>query len=182
MKLDSALLPGCVKVDGVYYPVHTDFAFWLRFYSIIKDGEEHPVGDFDFLYSDGAPEDRLKGFEKLKSFFSPENPLPRPGEPSPDIRYFDYIIDSDLIYAAFFEQYGIDLLQEGLHMHWHKFLALFNGLHGTKFNDIVSYRAFRKGEKASYENKMESLKKQWEITADTGLEMTEEEKEFFDSF
>jgi hypothetical protein len=182
MRLDSALLPESINVDGVFYPVRTDFKYWLRFHSLVKNGERHLLTDFDFLYGDEKPEDRQAGFDRLKEFFSPVNVLPRPAGTESTTKLYDFIIDSDLIYAAFFEQYGIDLLETNLH--WHKFLALFNALHDTKFNEIVSYRTFKKDSRTKYEDQMEKLRRMWEITpgAEIDSEMTEDEKKYFESF
>lgn len=52
-----------------------------------------------------------------------------------------YRFDSDfqLIYAAFLELYGIDLITVP-YLHWWKFRALFLGLHDCKFCDVIGYR------------------------------------------
>lgn len=52
--------------------------------------------------------------------------------------YYEY--DGDYIYAAFMQNYKIDLMETGLH--WHKFLALLKGLSGTMLNEIMGYRAY----------------------------------------
>lgn len=55
---------------------------------------------------------------------------------------FDFKQDSDLIYAAFMQAYGIDLHEEIGEMRWEKFLALFKGLpEETEFRQIVKLRA-----------------------------------------
>ena len=51
---------------------------------------------------------------------------------------YDFTIDSDLIYAAFQQQYGIDL--STVKMHWFKFAALFQGLKDTQLNELMYYR------------------------------------------
>ena len=54
---------------------------------------------------------------------------------------FDYVQDSELIYAAFYQAYGIDLIEEQGKMHWWKFSSLLNGLPSdTRFSEIVSIR------------------------------------------
>lgn len=55
-------------------------------------------------------------------------------------RILDYEIDGEYIYAAFLQQYGIDLNEEKLH--WHKFKALFKGLNkDCKISEIMRIRA-----------------------------------------
>ena len=41
-------------------------------------------------------------------------------------KLFDFAADSELIFASFLAEYGIDLTQE--HMHWFKFMALLKSL------------------------------------------------------
>lgn len=52
-----------------------------------------------------------------------------------------YRFDADfqLIYAAFLELYGIDLISIP-YLHWWKFRSLFLGLHDCKFCEVVGYR------------------------------------------
>lgn len=55
---------------------------------------------------------------------------------------YDYDFDSERIYAAFWQQYGIDLDRTSLH--WWKFRALFLGLgEQTKFMQVVGYRTIK---------------------------------------
>ena len=80
----------------------------------------------------------------------------------------DYVIDSQLIFAAFWEQYGIDLTatdENGhfLQMHWHKFLALLAGLHGTKLNDVMGWRCWKGDTKTDYGKAMQNLRNAWAL-------------------
>ena len=57
-----------------------------------------------------------------------------------DKQIFSYEHDADYIYAAFVQQYGIDLTE--CKLHWWKFKALFAGLTGsTKIREIMEIRA-----------------------------------------
>ena len=59
----------------------------------------------------------------------------------PTERCFDFIQDSDLIYAAFLQAYGIDLYKEQGKLHWLKFKALMDGLPSdTKLAEVISIR------------------------------------------
>lgn len=54
--------------------------------------------------------------------------------------YFDFAYDAELIYAAFLQQYHIDLCKTD--MHWWKFRALLAGLSDeTHFVKVVQYRS-----------------------------------------
>jgi hypothetical protein len=54
---------------------------------------------------------------------------------------FDFVQDSPLIYAAFYQAYGLDLIEQQGKLHWWKFQSLLNGLpSNTRFSEIVSIR------------------------------------------
>lgn len=83
-------------------------------------------------------------------------------------KILDYEIDADLIYAAFYEQYGIDLLATDSHghvvqIHWHIFLALLSGLHNTKLNEVMNCRCWTGDTKTEYGKQMQKLRNAWEL-------------------
>lgn len=57
-------------------------------------------------------------------------------------RTVDFELDGEYIYAAFLQDYGIDLIEYQGKLHWRKFLALFQGLSDdTKIKQIMHIRA-----------------------------------------
>ncbi|MGJ9460283.1 Gp15 family bacteriophage protein [Oceanobacillus sp. CF4.6] len=65
------------------------------------------------------------------------------GQPTkpPDEKAYDFKVDAERIYASFFMDYGMDLIEQQGKLHWKKFLALLNGLsEGTSFMKVVHYR------------------------------------------
>lgn len=76
--------------------------------------------------------------EALLDFYNCNKTYPKPKKPSNKIGFlFDY--DMDLIYAAFVQQYNIDILNTD--MHWWKFKSLLDALtNQTKFMQVVGYR------------------------------------------
>ena len=63
-------------------------------------------------------------------------------EEGPAERIFSYEEDGDYIYAAFLEQYGIDLTK--IDLHWWQFMALFKSLNPeTLFLKIMGYRTMK---------------------------------------
>lgn len=57
-------------------------------------------------------------------------------------RTVDFELDGEYIYAAFLQDYGIDLIEYQGRLHWKKFLALFQGLSDdTKIKQIMHIRA-----------------------------------------
>lgn len=160
--LKKAVLPEAVTVDGRLFRVHTSFKYWLRFLELIEN-KNTPPADFDFMYKSNKPRSRLKGVMSLIQFCNPPQVLPRAEGGTPGERVTDYTLDSDFIFAAFMELYGIDLIESD--MHWHKFLALFKGLHGVKLNEIIGYRLYENtsGKRDSYTRQMEKLRRVWEL-------------------
>lgn len=77
----------------------------------------------------------LKGILNFYKCNKPDKPEKKPNKKVGFL--FDY--DMDLIFAAFMQQYGINLLRTN--MHWWEFKALLNGLNDdTKFVQVVGYR------------------------------------------
>ena len=175
LDLTKKVLPSAVNVGGEYFPVKTDFRTWLRFIQILNQ-KDSVLEDLDWIYTEKLPDDKKSGFEALVSFAYPERILPRSdGTKSESV--FDYTIDSDLIYAAFREQYGIDLLTQD--MHWHVFSALFSGLHGTKLNEIMGFRSYDENDHSKYEENMKKLRDAWTLA---GLENLADEQKAEEEF
>ena len=70
LDLAKANAPEAVTVEGVFYPIKTDFRFWLMF-SRLLTSQESCFADFDFLYQNQwqIPKDRKAGFDALLDFF-----------------------------------------------------------------------------------------------------------------
>jgi hypothetical protein len=167
--LSKVKLPDCIEASGSFYNIKTDFRSWLNFSRIVNT-KGAVVDDVDFIYTDTIPpvENRKEAFEKLLEFFQPKAPLPRPTGESSGSKVLDYEIDSDLIYAAFYEQYGIDLLATDTHghaeqRHWHRFLALLSGLHNTKLNEVMSWRSWNGDTNTEYGKQMQKLRNAWKL-------------------
>lgn len=163
MKLSKAVLPSCVIVGGETYEIKTDFRYALLFLEKIRG--DCPVADLDFMYDGEPPADRQAGFAALAKWINPPRKLPRPAPVASSEILLDYEDDAPLIFAAFWEQYGIDLFDEKLRLHWHKFLALLYGLHGTRLNEVQEYRSYkpRKGDPPEYRREMLRLREMWRI-------------------
>lgn len=181
MNLTKNYLPSTVNVGGSSYQIKTDFKIWLRFAINLSKGEINKLEDIYFLFPSGKvttekPQELIKA---LIDFLHPKKELPRPIGGSSDIIVMDYEKDADLIYSAFMEQYGIDLMSESINLHWHKFKALEAGLHNTRLNDVMGYRTYNPDEKSDYKKTMADLKRAWKIdrvTAETAEEKAALEK------
>ena len=154
LDLTKKVLPSAVLVEGTYYPIHTEHYYWFRFSRLIHQ-PKLMLQDVRFLYIDKVPENEQAGFTALEHFFYEPQELPRATDDG-GTRLLDYELDADLIYAAMYEQYGIDLVSTP--MHWHKIRALIAGLHDTKLTDVIGYRCYS-GKDAEF-NKM---RRAWEL-------------------
>lgn len=163
LDLSKKILPRGIEVNGRIYPVRTDFQYYIIFSRMVK--ENRRLEDYDFLYTESVPADREKGFRELVKFAFPKRELPKDTGEEPDGTILDYDADADFIYSAFFHYYKIDLLDEKLSLHWHKFTALLNGLKETKLNDIMGFRSYkpRQSDGKEYKAQMLKLKEMWRI-------------------
>lgn len=166
-------LPNVVEINGNPYSVHTDFRHWIRFEIEVSKMRKKDKIDVSYLFVDKMP--ASCNLNELFSFARPKNPLPRPTRGSSHAIALDYELDSDLIYAAFLGQYGIDLI-EIEYLHWHKFLALLKGLNeSTKLHEVMGYRCYVKSN-GKERDIYEELRRAWEIEPD----ITEEEQQEID--
>lgn len=173
--LTKKVLPDSVMVSGSTFKIKTDFHYWVRFSQLLK--EKAFYDDFDFLYKDSIPQDKEAGLKALTSFAFPKKELPRDTGSHSNAIPYDYELDADLIYAAFMQEYGIDLVESC--MHWYKFMALFNGLKESKFVDVIGYRMFEvQGKESDYDRQMLKMRRAWEIIPELPEEIKKEMDEF----
>jgi hypothetical protein len=130
--------PSSVWVREIEYPIKTDFYLWIKFGRLTEGRKTIALDEVNFLYQWKIPEDREAGFRELVKFYENRQPLPRPTGKAEGVVPYDWKLDSEYIYAAFMQRYGIDLIKTDLH--WFDFRALFNGLVNTKLNDIIAAR------------------------------------------
>ena len=135
--------PDFITVNGKKYPIRTDFRIWIRYALIISDESLTPSERASeviemCLVPPHLPENIGETLRALADFYSAGKAAD--GSAKRGERVFDFGEDEQLIYAAFMQQYGIDLT--ACDMHWHKFRALFTSLaKDTKFCEAVSVRS-----------------------------------------
>lgn len=166
-------LPNTVICNGKAFSVYTDFRVWMRFEIELihwKEGQEFRI---DYLFKNDVP--TSVDINDLLAFSRPPHELPRKINDS-DAIIIDWEIDAELIYAAILGQYGIDLF-EVQNLHWHKFLAMINGLNeSTKLREVMQYRSYVK-ETGKNVDQYERLRAAWEIQR-----LSQEEEEELDEF
>lgn len=173
-------LPDSIYLDdGSSYLIQTDYKYWILFYRYCRMHAK--LTDFlvMFPYEKPAPEQLQEAFQKLIEFANPPKTIPRStGKESSEI-ILDYDIDADYIYAAFMEQYHINLLDDNLKMHWYEFSVLLSCLHDCKLTEIIGYRCYQPSNNTSYEKQMKALKEAWKIEAEE--KQIDKDLEYFNS-
>ncbi len=170
MDLTKSFLPDSVMVSGKHYKIHTGHSYWFRFAQILGQ-DVKLLSEFSHLYVNDIPEDQQAGVDALYHFYYEAKELPRT-EGDGGERVLDYEIDSDLIYSAILQCYGIDLYEK--QMHWHKVRSMIAGLTGTKLNDVMGYRCSDAGKN----KELSRMKRIWSLPE----KITPEDKEALDRF
>lgn len=142
MSMLTEKLPEKVFISGKYYPVCTDFSVWIRFSQLAFSGKSDAVSVAQMLIlvfkelPQAKPEEI---FSALLDFYSFQKSNTATTQEKSSKRVFDYDADAGYIYAAFLQQYNIDL--GNVNMHWWTFKTLFDSLsEDTHFGKILQYR------------------------------------------
>ena len=134
--------PKFIEVDGVGYPIETDFRVWIDFSQKITNLSDEALLNeiLKFIETQGLPVSE-ESLQAVLTFYScGEKPKPEKKNASVSHgRAFDFEKDEELILAAFVSQYHINLRKE--HLHWWDFIAMFKGLKDDeKICEIMGYR------------------------------------------
>lgn len=141
-------LPETVTVDGREFSIYSDFRTAILFELLIADDtvahDEKLVLALQLYYGEEIPSNADEAINVILEFYSCGKKRKDGGASqkksfrSP-VYSFEY--DDKLIYAAFYDQYGVDL-NEVEYLHWWKFKAMFDGLKSdNEIVKIMSYRA-----------------------------------------
>lgn len=87
-------------------------------------------------------------------------------------KMYDFTKDAEIIYATFYSEYGIDLVEMQGILHWKKFIALLNYLDDeSKFKQIVGIRAMKvpstKEASQEYIDHIRKMKEAYSLEEDT---------------
>lgn len=181
--------PKQVEVDGKLYKINSDFRTSIQFEILMQKKEltekqkefanelclldkemDRETAELLAKYKDGLelyypeiPNDINEAINAMLWFYEcgKENIDKKKSKKSGSgKKIYDYNYDAGYIYAAFFEQYHIDLAEQELH--WWKFSALFSALsEDCMISKIITYRVIdtkgmEKEQKAFY-NRMKRL-------------------------
>lgn len=146
MNLLIDALPKSVVIDGLAYPINTDFRIGILFEQLMQDSKVDETQKLDLaisLYFKNNIKNKEEAVKQILWFYRCGKDMQQSkGAKGNNLEpIYDYEYDSDYIYSAFMEQYNIDL-QEIDNLHWWKFKALFKGLNkDTKIVEIMGYRS-----------------------------------------
>lgn len=163
-------LPTSVTIDNIDYNINSGFRESILFELLMQDNEiseEDKIIHALELYYPICPPNINEAIEQILWFYRCSKDIigtkgTGKGRSSANIYSFEY--DDDYIYAAFLDQYGIDL-QDIRYLHWWKFKAMFKAL--KEDNEIVKIMRYRamdlskikdKEERAYYKNMKELYK------------------------
>lgn len=170
MNLLIDLVPDTVNIDGEKYKINSDFRYSILFELLMQDktlSDKEKIVNALSLYYPVCPENINEAINQMLLFYRCGKDIELSkgkGKGKSDIQIYNFEYDDEYIYAAFMDQYGIDL-QDIEELHWWKFKAMFKSL--KEDNEIVKIMQYRsvdlsnikdKEEKAYY-RKMKELHK-----------------------
>lgn len=143
------LVPETVTIDDIEYDINTDFRISAMFELMMQDSSltDHEKLEMALgLYYTEIPHDPIKAIDQALWFYScgkTDDTQATSSVGGGTSRIYSFEHDSEYIYAAFLDQYGIDL-QDVEHLHWWKFRAMFKGLkEDNLISKIMGYRAIK---------------------------------------
>lgn len=166
-------LPESVRIHGKEYPIQCDFRIGIKLDGILRselEDQEKIEQMLRLYYVGNIPADIPAAIDKIVWFYRCGE---LPDDTDDEKKKRRYIRrkakdpacvltqDAPYVYAAFMDQYGVDLTSVGF-MHWWKFMALFESLgDGTKMSKIMYYRqastAGMSKERRAFINEMKKL-------------------------
>lgn len=165
MRFDSRL-PDSVTIDGIEYQINTGFRTSIEFELLVQEEIEEELllqKMLQLYYGNRIPPDVLQAVEKALWFYAGGNLEQNNTKHVERSRPYSFEYDWDYIYAAFLEQFGVDL--QDTEMHWWKFRAMFASLNDkVRFSEIIGYRTVKLDSKMPKQQK-EFYKKMKKIYA-----------------
>lgn len=136
MQLPYKRLPKTLNIDGIDFPIRTDFRLWIML---------PELEDLSVLFMGKNPSFMgyfsSEAIEKIVEFYHCGKKVERNEDRT---NVLDFKIDENLIYAAFRQAYNIDLYDlEQEELHWYKFKTLLDGIPpNTALSKVIEIRAY----------------------------------------
>lgn len=175
-------LPETVTINGKEYPINWDFRTGIELEKVIRsdETEDEKYRKMLLLYYPQIPVDLVAAVERIMWFYrcgeeekNEEDTKQRYKRRRRKEPVCVFEQDSPYIYAAFLEQYRIDLT-EVKSMHWWRFMALFESIgDNTKMCKIMYYRrASTSGMSKERRAFINEMKKLYQIRDSCNCKMT----------
>ena len=177
------LLPTIVNINNVEYEINSDFRTSILFELLMQDdnlSEEDKLYYALNLYYPVLPQNINEAIEKILWFYKcgKDNYDNSSSKIKSKVigQIYSFEHDDDYIYAAFMDQYGVDL-QDIEYLHWWKFKAMFKSF--KEDNEIVKIMGYRSMDLSKIKDKEEKAyyKKMQELYK---LPISKDEKEKLD--
>lgn len=148
MNLLIDLVPKTITIDNKEYEINSDFRTSILFELLMQDSSiengDKLIMSLNLYYNELPPEKCWReAIDKILWFYRCGKDVglsKGKGNGKSDVQIYNFEYDDDYIYAAFMDQYGIDL-QDIENLHWWKFKAMFKSL--KEDNEIVKIMGYR---------------------------------------
>lgn len=142
--IDTA--PKTVNIDGTEVRINSDFRTAILFEQMMFDDdvpESLKMPNAVQLFYPVIPDNTDEAIKKLIWFYSCGKDEHKSGGGESCARCYDFEYDDGYIFAAFIQQYGIDL-ESVDYLHWWKFRAMFRCLSDDcEIVKIMGYRSMK---------------------------------------
>lgn len=171
--------PSSVTVDGACVPLNASHRTGIQVMRLTDDpavSDEDKARTLLFLYYGTAssqsgllelpeavaehPESAIETALGFFNLFEPRPPVAESARASAGTRVFDWNWDAGRVIADFQREYGLDLTDRTLRMHWWRFWSLFRNLSESSLTmDAISVRSAVPDEKKMGREAVENLMK-----------------------
>lgn len=169
MSMLTEPVPESLIISGTEYKINTEHSVWIKFEQKLSEDTENSEKVFDeikkLIFVSDIPPSYAdeETVEQIIWFYNCGKEIKNSGSGSSK-EVFSYDFDDGFIYAAFIEQYKIDL--ERTKLHWWKFHALMLALpDSTEFVKVIGYRSVEITSKMSSEQRAfyQKMKKHYKL-------------------
>ncbi len=147
--------PKALTISGKKYRIYTDYRVWMNFEEkLIKSDNISFLDIISLIFVSELPPVDLyeEAVEQILWFYRCGQSAVNDSNGNSGKQIFDYDFDAGYIFAAFLQQYKIDIGE--IDIHWWKFRALFLALpEDTEFVKIMGYRSISISSKMTAEEK-----------------------------
>lgn len=178
MNILTDVLASTVNIAGVVYPINTDFRLGVEFEIAVQNDTDKIPNILSRYFGGTLPDKRTEDvFEAVMWFYCCGDTNDKKGETNIEKKQgYSFAVDSNAIFADFWNYYHIDLSREQLH--WWAFRSLLEGLpEESDFKQRIYYRTCdTKGLTKKEREHILKIRSKLEIKKKQGEKLTLEER------